>query len=371
MDTTSSNVKPKVLVCGVLPPPYFGHSVMYKMLMDSSFPTKAQVRFLNMHFWSYQTHKKITVEKIFKMIKYYFQYVAVIVFWRPRYVLYNSSFYRMPFLKDFLFCATGIALGRRVVFHDLGQYVRELHDALPRWQRIMLRWMLCHASGSIIMGESTRVTYRGLMDDAKIFVVPGVVEDTRDWDVQPDRPAPGLLNVLYFSHMSRVKGIFVAFEATEKILNARKDAAVTFGGSIESDEVALQLKKLQKEYPGRVSYMGYVEDVHKRTAIFRGADIFMFTTLRDVFGLVLLHAMAEGVPVVASREGAAPEIIADGQTGFLCEKGNAEEFAQKILQLLLDDALREKMSVDSRARFESFYNLEQYGKRMIETFDRL
>lgn len=366
-----NNAKPKVLVCGVLPPPYFGHSAMYKMLMDSSFPAKVQVRFLNMHFWSYQAHKKVTVEKIIKMVKYYFQYVAAIVFWRPQYVLYNSSFYRMPFLKDFLFCATGVALGRHVVFHDFGQYVRELHDSLPHWQRTMLRWMLRHAAGSIVMGEGVRAPYKGLMNDAKIFVVPGVVEDTRGWNVQPNRPASGLLNILYFSHMSRAKGIFVAYEATAKILCARKDVAVTFAGPIESEEVAQRLEELQKEYSGRVNYMGYVEDVRERTAIFRGADVFMFTTLRDVFGLVLLHAMAEGVPVVASREGAIPEIVADGQTGFLCEKGKAEDFAQKIIHFLSDDTLRKKMSVDSRARFESFYNPEEYGKRMVDVFFRL
>lgn len=371
MNIISNNAKPKVLVCGVLPPPYFGHSAMYKMLMVSSFPAKVQFRFLNMNFWSYQAHKKVTVKKIFKMVKYYFQYVTAIVFWRPRYVLYNSSFYRMPFLKDFLFCATGVVFGRRVVFHDFGQYVRELHDALPFWQRIMLRWMLRHVAGSIVMGESVRAAYEGLMDNKKIFVVPGVAENTHGWDVQPNRPATGLLNVLYFSHMSKLKGIFVAFEVTAKILCARTDVVVTFAGPIESQEVAHRLEELKKEYPCRVNYMGYVQDIRERTAIFRGADVFMFTTLRDVFGLVLLHAMAEGVPIVASREGAIPEVVVDGQTGFLCEKGKAADFAQKIIRLLSDDTLRKKVSVDSRARFESFYSLEQYGKRMVDLFVRL
>jgi len=368
MNITSDNTKPKVLVCGVLPPPYFGHSAMYKILMDSSFPAKMPVRFLNMQFWSYQAHKKVTAEKIVKMVKYYFRYLATIIFWRPRYVLYNSSFYRMPFLKDFLFCATGVALGRRVVFHDFGQYVHELRDALPLWQRSMLCWMLRHAAGSIVMGESVRAVYGGLMDNKKIFAVSGAVEDTRGWNVQSNRPVTGLFNVLYFSHMSKLKGIFVAFDAAEKILCARKDVAVTFAGPIESAEVTLRLEELQKKYPGRVNYMGYVEDVRKRTAIFRGADVFMFTTLRDSFGLVLLHAMAEGVPIVASREGAIHEAVADGQNGFLCEKGKADDFAKKIIQLLSDDALRRKMSTDSRARFESFYNPEQYGKRMVDVF---
>lgn len=368
MNIMSNNAHPKVLICGVLPPPYFGHSVIYEMLMDSSFPASVRVRFLNMHFWSYQTDKKVTAEKIFKMAKYYFRYVASIVLWRPRYVLYNSSFYRMPFLKDFLFCATGIVLGRKVIFHDHGQYVRELHDSLPSWQRAMLRWMLRHAAGSIVMGEGVRLTYQGLMDDAKIFIVPGVVEDTRSIKVEANRPASGFLNVLYFSHMSLAKGIFVAFDAAAQILKARRDVMVTFGGPIESDEVALRLEGLQKQYPGRVRYMGYVEDVCERTALFRGADIFMFTTLRDVFGLVLLHAMAEGLPIVASREGTIPEIIPDERYGILFEKGDAQALAESVLALVVDEGRRTAMGASNRARFEQNYCLEVYGRRMQDAF---
>ncbi|MDI6758486.1 MAG: glycosyltransferase family 4 protein [Candidatus Omnitrophota bacterium] len=367
-EIVANNAKPKVLVCGCLPPPYFGHSVMYKMLMESSFPAKMQVRFLNMHFWSYQTNKKITIKKILKMVKYYFQYICVIVFWRPQYVLYNSSFYRMPFSKDFLFCSTGIAFGCRFVFHDHGQYVRELYKSLSSWQRAMLTWILRHATGSIVMGARARLSYEGLMDMAKIFIVPGVVEDTAILDVKPNKPTGDFLNVLYFSHMSRSKGVFVALEAVAQILKACRNTMVTFGGPIENNEVALQLERLQKEYSCRVRYLGYVEDLHERTAIFRGADVFMFPTLRDVFGLVLLHAMAESLPIVASREGAIPEIIPDENHGFLFEKGNARALADQVMALLQNKEQRQLMGTLNRRRFEEVYSLEKYGASMIDVF---
>ena len=120
------------------------------------------------------------------------------------------------------------------------------------------------------------------------------------------------INVLYFSHMSRLKGVYTAFEAMALILKECVDIVVTFGGPMENEEVKNRLEELQKNFPGRVNYMGYVEDVVERTKIFRQADIFIFPTLRDVFGLVLLHAMAEGLPIVASREGTVPEIVPDG-----------------------------------------------------------
>ncbi len=361
----------KVLVCGVLPPPYFGHSVMYKMLMESAFPEKVQVRFLNMHFWSYQTNKQVTGQKLFLMAKYFFQYIAAIILWQPRFVLYNSSFYRMPFWKDSLFCAVGIVLGRGLVFHDMGQYVRELHDTLPAWQRRLLRWTLRHAAGSILMGEGVRQTYKGLMDDNKLFPVPGVVEDTRGLDVKADRPAGGWLNVLYFSHMSRPKGVYVAFDAAAEILAVRQDVMVSFAGPFENEDVSARLELLKKEYPGRVRYLGYIEKAEQRTAIYRGADVFMFTTIREAFGLVLLHAMAEGKPVVASREGTIPEIVQDGQTGYLFEKGNAEACAAKVLEILDDPQLRERMGVQGRRRFEDFYTLKRYGDQMVSAFEAM
>jgi len=344
--------------------------MLYEMLMRSSFSSVYNVKFLNMHFWSYETDKKITGWKLLKFIKYYFQYLWLILFFNPRCVLFNISFYKLPFLKDFIFCATGILLGKRVVLHDHGQYVKELYDSLPKWQKGMLLWMLHRSAASIIMGEQVKPFYEGLMPPEKLFVVPGTVEDTKTIKAAVPTEGSGK-NILYFSYLSRLKGVFVAFDAASIILKREDNVSFTFAGPIENNPVKIRLEGLQKEYPGRVRYMGYVEDVCRRTELFRGADIFMFTTLRDVFGLVLLHAMAEGVPVVASKEGTIPEIVVEGQTGFLCEKGNAEDFAEKTACLLSDDALCEKMSKESRLRFESFYSLKRYGERMVEVFSSM
>jgi len=344
--------------------------MVYKMLMASSFTNAFETKFLDMRFWTYGTHKKVTIEKIFKMAQYYVIFTGILVFWRPKYVLYNISFYRMPYLKDILFCSTGIILGSKLVFHDLGQYVRELDGSLGGLKKSALRWMLKNMGGSIIMGEKVRREYEGLADPAKLFVVPGASEDSKR--IAVDSPKiPGRTNVLYFSHMSRLKGVYTAFEAMSLILKERADIMVTFGGPLEDREVKSRLEELQKDYPQRVYYLGYVEDVVERTKIFRQADIFIFPTLRDVFGLVLLHAMAEGLPIVASREGTVPEIVADGTNALLVEKGDAKALADKILLLADDPPLREKMGQANRRRFEETYTLEKYGEAMIGAFKQM
>jgi glycosyltransferase involved in cell wall biosynthesis len=361
--------KIRVLICGVLPPPYFGHSMLYEMLMRSSFPFVYNVKFLNMHFWSYETDKKVTSGKLFMLIKYYCQYLWLILFFRPCYVLFNISFYNTPFFKDFLFCSTGILLGRRVVLHDHGQYVRELHDSLPKNQDALLRWMLRKTWAGIIMGEKVRKDYDGLVEQNRLFVVPATVEDSKRLAVMVEKREE--LNVLFFSYMSKLKGIDVAFKVADIILGQRLRISFTFGGPLENSLVKEKLESLQKKFPGRIKYLGYVEDSLKRTKAFREADIFIFPTLRDVFGHVLLHAMAEGVPIVASREGTIPEIIKDGKNGYLCEKEDHNALVEKILVLVEDPLLREKISKENRSRFLEYYNLKKYGARMVETFQRI
>ncbi len=359
----------KILVCGILPPPNFGHSMMYKMLMESSFVTTFDITFLDMKFWSYAKHKRITPDKIFKMVRYWLQFVGRIITKRPRYVLFNMSFDKMPFLKDYLFCVTGWALGRRIVLHDMGQYLPELHASAGPVLRVLIGQLLSITHAIIVMGEKVRVDYTPFYDPKRIVVVPGSVEDSVDVlvTVQKDKDT---VEVLYFSFLSVTKGIWTALKAIPIVIKANPKVHFTFGGPIESPELHAQMDAFIKEHhlEQNVTYVGYVGDVPGRTLCYRSSDIFIFPTHRDVFGLVLLHAMAESLPVVASIEGTIPEIIEDKVNGLLFEKGNETLLARNILTLAADQALRKKMGESSRHRYLGYYAPEVYGRNMVEAF---
>ena len=51
----------KILICGMLPPPYFGHSMVYEVLMATEFAEQNDITFLDLHFWSYAQHKQLTI----------------------------------------------------------------------------------------------------------------------------------------------------------------------------------------------------------------------------------------------------------------------------------------------------------------------
>ena len=95
----------------------------------------------------------------------------------------------------------------------------------------------------------------------------------------------------------------------------------------------------------RISWLGLIDDI---TVLLASSDLFLLPSESESFGLAALEAMASGLPVVSTRSGGIPEVVMEGQTGFLSEVGDVESLAAHCHRLLTDDALRRKMSSAAR-----------------------
>ena len=113
-----------------------------------------------------------------------------------------------------------------------------------------------------------------------------------------------------------------------------------------------------------VQFLGFRKDALRIVA---GWDVFVLASTRETFGIALVEAMSQGVPVVASNVGGIPEIVDGETTGLLAEVGNAEDFAEKICRLLEDRELARRMA---RAGNE-FVRKNFTSERMIEEIQRL
>jgi len=80
------------------------------------------------------------------------------------------------------------------------------------------------------------------------------------------------------------------------------------------------------------------------------AQFFVLPSIFEPFGIVLLEAMAAGLPVVASRVGGIPEIVQEGRTGLLVDPGNPGALAEALRLLLRDEVRRKSMGRDARER---------------------
>ncbi len=106
---------------------------------------------------------------------------------------------------------------------------------------------------------------------------------------------------------------------------------------------------------------------HLIPEVYKQADILLFPTFREGFGLAAAEAMACGLPVVATNCSSLPELIIDGKGGYLCEFENVDEFAGKINELANSPKKRKEMGEFNRERVVENFSL---GK-MIEEYKNL
>ncbi len=113
--------------------------------------------------------------------------------------------------------------------------------------------------------------------------------------------------------------------------------------------------------------IGLTNEINK---FFAAADIFVFPTLYEPFGLVITEAMASGLPVITSKIAGAAELIEDGKNGLLLDNPkNPEEIAEKINHLI-DNSLFRKMGKAARAKAETL-TWDRTANEMLKVFEEV
>jgi glycosyltransferase involved in cell wall biosynthesis len=195
-----------------------------------------------------------------------------------------------------------------------------------------------------------------------VAVVPyGVDERFAPGPRRPDLVAryglgPGPV-VLFLGGLKPRKNLPLLLDVFARVA-ARAPAArlvIAGGGPLRAD---LERRARALGLGSRVVFTGYVPEAEK-VDHFNLADVFVFPSAMEGFGLAVGEAMSCGLPVVASDRGSIPEILVDGEGGFLADPAAPERFAERLSRLLADAALRAGLGRAGRARIDARFRWER------------
>lgn len=173
------------------------------------------------------------------------------------------------------------------------------------------------------------------------------------------------VRILFLSNMMVAKGVFVLLEACSQLKNKNISFECHFVGDwLDITESSFLEKVKELNLSDYVFAHGKKYDQEKNV-YYQQTDIFVFPTLNEAFGLVLLEAMQYELPVVASDEGGIPDIVVDSKTGYIVPKNDPNELAGKLVSLINDPTLRQSMGLAGRKRFEENFTINQFEERMV------
>lgn len=172
--------------------------------------------------------------------------------------------------------------------------------------------------------------------------------------------------ILFLGNVNKSKGLDWLIKSLEFVRSPYQTIVIGDGKELQYNKsLAAKLG-----FSERIEFLGWI-DYDRIKNYFRNALMLVVPSRwPEPFGLVGLEAMAHGVPVIASNVGGIPDWLEDGKNGFLVERGNIRQLAEKIELLLTDRNLNQKLGEYGRTCVITKYNPDDYVKKLMRIFEQ-
>lgn len=283
------------------------------------------------------------------------------------------TFVRCIFVSDILFVGHVNLVPFAFLFKLLRPYKKVIlfshgievwNDARYRQVRFyepcLIRWTVNRVA--IVSAYSQRLMAHGFnLPMSRFILFPNAI-NVPDYPKRNDRRGSNVLVVSRLAPTELEKHVDKIIQALPIVRNVIGDASLTIvgDGALRSSLESLAKKIGVKDH---VQFSGFVTEDELNNA-YEKASVFALASSKEGFGIVYLEAWSRGLPVIASKYGAAPEVVADGIDGFTVDPSNYHEIAEKLILLLSSPELSEKFAAAGWEKLNKQYSDEAFKERL-------
>lgn len=361
--------KPKVLMILHIPPPVNGAAMVGKYITESEVINKAfSINYINLTTsFELGAIGKGNLSKLFVILKIVRNTLSALL--RKRYDLCYMTLTAKGagFYKDFLIVMLLKLFRRKIIYHFHNKGVKQNSTSWSK--RLLYRFAFNHTQ-SILLAPQLYADVSDYVKPEDAYFCPNGIPDI----LEPNTPSVTTENsgteckFLFLSNMMFEKGVFTLLEACKNL----REQYVTF----ECHFVGAWSDISEEDFRQKLTSLGLTKNVFahgpvygdKKLDFFRDADVFVFPTFyhNEAFPLVNLEAMQQEKPVISTPEGGIPNMVIDGETGFLIGQRNVQELTEKMAILIKDPVLRKQMGAAGRKRYKDFFTKEKFENKLIE-----
>mgnify|MGYP001260299312 CR=1 FL=1 len=359
--------KPIILILGKLPPPIIGPAIATNIILNSSlkdrfnlvhFDTRINADVATMGKWSFG--------KLFKSFDLYRKYKAVIKKEQPDLILVPISQTTMGFVKDAPFIRIG-AKHAKVVVQLRGSNFKNWLAKANSTSNSFVAKTLKKCAGVIVLGNNLKHLFADYFEEKQIFVVP----NGGNYELQTKKEED--LTILYLANFLPSK----SFDDVLKAIVILKERGLTnfkMNAAGAWDNVAFKQKCIEIIKTHELSHVTIYppQAGEAKMQLFADADLFVFCPkMPEGHPWVIVEAMANGLPIVATDQGAIIEAVLNDENGFIVPAERPVVIADRLEELIRDNDLREQFSQQSKAFYEANFTEEKMVNKLEEVFNEV
>ena len=260
--------------------------------------------------------------------------------------------------------------GAAVVLHVHGAYFHEFYAGAGPVGRAAIRWGLQRADAVIALSAAWRDRLLAMGPRARVVVVENAVAVPAAVE-RGEGGSGGACHFVLLARMDTWKGVDDLLAATAKA-RSRADVRVTLAGPAGSagDADALAAKAAAAGVADCVRYVGSVEGAAKQ-ALLQSADVYIQPSHHEGLPIALLEALAAGLPVVATRVGAVPEVVTPGCEGLLVPARSPEELADAMVHVAASPSERRAMGRAAHGLARRRFSLARFEADLLQLYATL
>ena len=364
--SVSNSAKPRVLFILHLPPPVHGAAMVGRTIRESGLVADVfDSRFVNLSASeSLSEVGRVSLRKMAFLFRLLRRVRKEIRDFHPDLVYLTPTTSGPGLVKDCLTARAVRKRGSRVVlhFHNKGVSVRQ--DRFPYG---FLYRSLFRDAKVILLSERLYPDVERFVSREDVHACPNGI----DCPAFPAREEHAVPEILFLSNLLPDKGVVDLLDACRMLKERGCRFTCRVAGAPSAGITGEHFARLvsERKLADVVRYDGPLYGSAKQDAL-TGADMLVLPTRNDSFPLVILEAMAAGLAVVSTREGAIPDEVEDGVTGILCDKGDPCGLADSIGQLLERPDVCREMGAAGRSRYERLFTKKAFEQRFVEILKR-
>ncbi|MFB6317441.1 glycosyltransferase family 4 protein [Saccharicrinis sp. FJH54] len=354
--------KYKVLIVGKEPPPYYGTTVWYETLQKQLWPDDFKMCWFNNNIHKQlSTLGKLSIKKIFLNVQLYFQFFKYLKKNKPDLVMVPISQATVGFLKDSVFVYISSIYSKTILVLHGSNWLNWLSNSskpVKRYSEHIIR----RADSAVVLGENLKFIFEKYLPKDRIFAVPNGINFRITEKTKGKSNANSKLVLTYLGNLQATKGIKEIFKSLEKI-DADRIVFKVIGEWRDNETKEFCLDIVNKNHLD-VDFKGPLYGEHKYAEL-ATSDLFIFTPkMPEGHPLVILEAMAMGLPIITTDRGAISESVQDGFNGFVLKDPEPDIIARKI-SFFIDNPLELKKWGENS---KSLYNNKFTAKNMVENY---